>query len=99
MVSDSPGVEARQEQPISCIFQEPRFSPGDIEFLSSMGHEVVESPGAFEEVGGQTMVYGIHLYRPVYNESIQKAIPVVFIGTGWEVWDGLVETAAHSFLL
>ncbi|KAL0938105.1 uncharacterized protein CTRU02_207836 [Colletotrichum truncatum] len=73
---------------IPCSFQEPRFTPNDIEFLKNLGHDVVESPAAFEAVDEDTLVFAIHMYRPIYEATLEKALPAMFVGTGWDVWDG-----------
>ncbi|KAF6818653.1 hypothetical protein CPLU01_13274 [Colletotrichum plurivorum] len=74
---------------IPCSFQEPRFTPNDAEFLTNLGHEVVESPRAFEAVDEDTLVFAIHMYRPIYEAALEKALPAMFVGTGWDVWDGV----------
>ncbi|KAF9871988.1 hypothetical protein CkaCkLH20_10620 [Colletotrichum karsti] len=73
---------------IPCSFQEPRFTTNDTEFLTNLGHKVVESPAAFEAVDEDTLVFAIHMYRPIYELALEKASPAMFVGTGWDVWDG-----------
>ncbi|KAJ6442383.1 SRR1 domain-containing protein [Purpureocillium lavendulum] len=52
---------------IPCIFQEPIFTASDAAFLtSSLGHSVVEHPRACRAVDRRTLLYGVHLYRPIY---------------------------------
>ena len=80
-------LEAKQEAPVKCFFQEPAFSPSDTEFIRELGHEVVGTPAGFELVDQSTLVYGVHLYREVYSQAIGRAVPAVFVGTGYEVWD------------
>ncbi|KAK1518633.1 uncharacterized protein CCOS01_11453 [Colletotrichum costaricense] len=75
------------KESISCSFQEPRFTPNDRAFLTSLGHEVVESPAAFEAVDEETLVFAVHMYRPIYEATLEKAMPAMFVGTGWDVWD------------
>lgn len=72
---------------IRCIFQEPCFTAADKEYLESLGYEVVESPRGFEEVSEDSILFGIHLYRDIYSAAIAKAMPTMFIGTGYDVWD------------
>lgn len=76
------------------IFQEPEFTPGDKTFLESRGHVVVDDPLGFEAIGedpGGCVVAGFHLYVPVYKRALgEGALPRVFIGTGWDVWDQCV---------
>ncbi|KAK9772152.1 putative SRR1-like domain-containing protein [Seiridium cardinale] len=69
------------------IFQEPCFTVGDKEFLTSLGHEIVDSPKGFEEISEDSIVFGIHLYRNIYSVAIEKALPAIFIGTGYDVWE------------
>ncbi|OHE99299.1 hypothetical protein CORC01_05340 [Colletotrichum orchidophilum] len=75
------------KESIPCSFQEPRFSPNDTGFLTGLGHEVVESPAAFEAVDEETLVFAVHMYRPIYEATLEKALPAMFVGTGWDVWD------------
>ncbi|KAK1985716.1 hypothetical protein LZ30DRAFT_355814 [Colletotrichum cereale] len=78
---------ALYKESILCSFQEPRFTPNDAEFLANLGHEVVESPAAFEAVDEDTLVFAVHMYRPIYEATLEKASPAMFVGTGWGVWD------------
>lgn len=72
---------------IKCIFQEPAFEVSDIEFITSLGHEVVESPVAFDAVDSRTFLFGVHLYRDIYAQAFKNGdFPALFIGTGWDVW-------------
>ncbi|KYK58822.1 hypothetical protein DCS_05840 [Drechmeria coniospora] len=82
-------VEAISGDEIRCIFQEPIFTPSDVAFIASLGHRVVADPLACELVDPQTLLYGIHLYRPIYARSLRKFMPAIFVGTGWDVWDGV----------
>lgn len=78
------------KETIPCSFQEPRFTPNDTEFLTNLGHQVVESPIAFEAVDEDTLVFAVHMYRPIYEATLEKASPAMFVGTGWDVWDEYV---------
>ncbi|KAK1963128.1 hypothetical protein LY78DRAFT_660597 [Colletotrichum sublineola] len=80
-------VSELYKESIPCSFQEPRFTPNDAEFLTSLGHKVVESPAAFEAVDQDTLVFAVHMYRPIYEATLEKASPAMFVGTGWDVWD------------
>lgn len=80
-------LEHRQKTSIKCFFQEPVFSPNDADFIRQLGHSVVDTPAGFELIDESTLVYGVHLYRQVYSQAIGKAIPAVFVGTGYNVWD------------
>ncbi|KAM0450610.1 hypothetical protein ACHAO4_006595 [Trichoderma viride] len=72
---------------IEVIFQEPAFNASDIEFVTSLGHQVVESPAAFDVIDDTTFVFGIHLYRDIYAQVFKNnEYPALFIGTGWDVW-------------
>lgn len=73
---------------IRCFFQEPLFTLADKEFIRALGHEVVDSPLGFAKVDHETLVFGVHLYREIYNQAISKCVPAVFIGTGLDVWEG-----------
>ncbi|UNI22243.1 hypothetical protein JDV02_008147 [Purpureocillium takamizusanense] len=125
---------------IPCIFQEPIFSASDVAFLTSLssGYSVVPHPRACRAVDRRALLYGIHLYRPVYALALSggggsdsgehddddggesasptsastpplppsknaaasavetappvdyaASLPAVFVGTGWDVWDGV----------
>lgn len=80
-------IEKFCKKPIKCIFQEPAFEVSDIAFITSLGHEVVESPAAFDAVDSHTFLFGVHLYRDVYAHAFKNGdFPALFIGTGWDVW-------------
>ncbi|KAK2037379.1 hypothetical protein LZ31DRAFT_176268 [Colletotrichum somersetense] len=80
-------LSALYNESIPCSFQEPRFTSNDAEFLTNLGHKVVESPAAFEAVDQDTLVFAVHMYRPIYEATLEKASPAMFVGTGWDVWD------------
>lgn len=70
------------------ITQEPVLTPNDTTFLKeSLSHKIVASPEAFEIVDEQTLVFGVHLYRPVYAAALKKCLPGMFVGTAADVWD------------
>jgi hypothetical protein len=75
---------------IRCIHQDPVFTESDIGFLTKLGHSVVESPAAYTEVAKDTFLYGVHLYRPVYAASLENELPLIFVGTGYDEWEGYV---------
>ncbi|GKT66403.1 sensitivity to red light reduced- srr1 [Colletotrichum tofieldiae] len=86
-VLSHPMLAELYKESIQCSFQEPRFAPNDTEFLTNLGHKVVESPAAFEAVDEDTLVFAVHMYRPIYEATLEKALPAMFVGTGWDVWD------------
>ncbi|KAK6204053.1 hypothetical protein LQW54_008514 [Pestalotiopsis sp. IQ-011] len=93
-------VESLEKDPkekMRCIFQEPCFTASDIEFLKSLGYEVLDSPGGFEAVSEDSIVFGIHLYRDIYTAAIEKAIPTMFIGTGYDVWESYADDTDQSW--
>ena len=73
--------------PIRCLFQEPLFTPSDRDFIRGLGHEVVSSPAGFAAIDAETLVFGVHLYREIYNQAIAACVPAVFVGTGLDVWE------------
>ncbi|KAK0390558.1 hypothetical protein NLU13_0062 [Sarocladium strictum] len=73
---------------IKCIHQDPIFTESDKGFLIKLGHSVVEDPGAYTEVDEDTFLYGVHLYRPVYAASLETKLPCIFVGTGYDEWEG-----------
>ncbi|KAG9254092.1 uncharacterized protein F5Z01DRAFT_116813 [Emericellopsis atlantica] len=82
-------LEHQSHTSIDCAFQEPVFTTSDKEFIKSLGHRVVDSPEGFDMVGQDTLLFGIHLYRPIYIQAMEKATPIMFVGTELDVWDTL----------
>ena len=80
-------TEKVKGEKLRCIFQEPIFTVSDKEFITSLGHDVVESPVACEMVTSTTFLYAIHLYRPIYCLALKLHLPSIFVGTGWDVWE------------
>lgn len=80
-------VEKATGSKIECIFQDPVFTQSDKDFLASLGHQVVETPAACDMIDANSLLYGIHLYRPIYAMALEKSLPAIFVGTGWDVWD------------
>ncbi|KAL6917425.1 hypothetical protein ACHAPO_010146 [Fusarium lateritium] len=69
--------------------QDPMFSASDKTFLGNIGHTVVEEPAGNDLVTPTTFFFGVHLYRGVYKEALEKHLPALFIGTGWDAWDDM----------
>lgn len=80
-------IEAVTERSIPCIFQEPLFTDSDKEFLTGLGHTVVDAPEASSAVSNTSLLFGVHLYEPLYAEALKDSSPAVFVGTGLDVWD------------
>ncbi|OAR02935.1 hypothetical protein LLEC1_04937 [Akanthomyces lecanii] len=72
---------------IECIFQEPIFTHSDESLLRALGHRVVASPAAYELIDDATLLFAVHLYRPIYAAALKSSLPAIFVGTGWDVWD------------
>lgn len=70
-----------------CFYQEPRFAQPDKDFIHALGGKVVESPGSYELVDGATLVFGVHLYRDIWAAALERSLPALFVGTGWNVWE------------
>ncbi|KAJ6780168.1 hypothetical protein PWT90_01984 [Aphanocladium album] len=81
------GAEQYTNSSIEIIFQEPIFTTSDIGFLSTFGHRVVPSPAAYALIDTSTLLFAVHLYRPIYAAALQTSLPAIFVGTGWDVWD------------
>ncbi|EON98218.1 hypothetical protein UCRPA7_6272 [Phaeoacremonium minimum UCRPA7] len=79
--------EADSNEPVHCVFQEPRFTATDKELIKDLGHTVVDSPGAFDLIDSNALVFGVHLYRDIWASALDKSLPAMFVGTGWDVWD------------
>ncbi|KAF4973938.1 hypothetical protein FZEAL_9124 [Fusarium zealandicum] len=77
---------------IECVFQDPVFSASDKAFLVNLGHSVVETPAGCDMIDQDTLFFGVHLYKPIYAMALEKALPAIFVGTGWDVWDDLFAT-------
>ena len=86
-------LRGRPDQPIRSVFQEPCFTSSDKAFLEARGHEIMESPDAYDLVEADTFLYGLHLYSDIYAEAIAKHIPAMFIGTGWDTWQECVPSS------
>ncbi|KFH41585.1 hypothetical protein ACRE_076920 [Hapsidospora chrysogenum ATCC 11550] len=71
----------------SADFLEPVFTPSDKKFIESLGHQVVESPGGFDKIDDSSMLFGVHLYRPIYAKALDRSLPAIFVGTDLDVWD------------
>ncbi|PSR80333.1 hypothetical protein BD289DRAFT_357373, partial [Coniella lustricola] len=72
---------------IECFYQEPRFADPDKAFIASLGGKVVESPSSYDLMDGTTFVYGVHLYRDIWAAALDKELPGLYVGTGWDVWE------------
>ncbi|KAM5357517.1 hypothetical protein ACJZ2D_016179 [Fusarium nematophilum] len=82
-------LEKISGQKIECFFQDPVFSTSDKAFLENLGHSVVETPAGCDMIDGDTLLFGVHLYKPIYAMALEKSLPAIFVGTGWDVWDDL----------
>ncbi|KAI4866458.1 hypothetical protein F4820DRAFT_416638 [Hypoxylon rubiginosum] len=80
-------LQRNSSQAIACLFQEPLFNSVDKAFIQSLGHEIVDSPEGFDRVTPSTLVFGIHLYRDIYNQTVAKHLPAMFVGTSYDVWE------------
>jgi hypothetical protein len=80
-------IERITDRKIDCFFQDPVFNTSDKAFLKNLGHTVVETPAGCEMIDQDTFFFGVHLYKPIYAMALEKHLPVIFVGTGWEVWD------------
>lgn len=83
-----PPIEQLLGTKIPCIVQEPIFTESDRAFITALGHEVVNSPRGCEMVDQDSLLFAVHLYRPVYAMALSGDVPSIFVGTGWDVWDG-----------
>lgn len=86
MVTDS-GVAKDSRENIECFYQEPRFAQPDKDFISSLHGNIVESPHSYHLIDETTLVFGVHLYRDIWADALQKSLPGMFVGTGWDVWE------------
>lgn len=68
----------------------------DKEFCARLGLEVVESPDAFALVDDGTLLFGIHMELDVYNHALSTGLPAIYIGTGLQTWELVVDNGANS---
>lgn len=69
---------------IPCIFQEPRFTQTDKEFLEKLRahYAVVESPEAFRYVTCRSFVFGIHLDGHVLVKALNLGrLPALIVSS------------------
>ncbi|KAF5027356.1 hypothetical protein F66182_557, partial [Fusarium sp. NRRL 66182] len=79
-------LEKRTGSKIDTFFQDPVFSASDKTFLSNLGHTVVEDPAGCDLISADTFFFGVHLYKPLYADVLEKGTPAIFVGTGWNAW-------------
>ena len=53
------------------IFQDPAFTPSDVQYLESLGHCVVDTPAAFDLVTKSTLLFAPHLERGIYAAALR----------------------------
>ncbi|KAK2601408.1 hypothetical protein N8I77_010862 [Diaporthe amygdali] len=80
-------LRAESGQDIETIYQEPRFTQPDKDFLTSLGGKTVDSPGAYELIDRGTLIFGVHLYRDIWAAALKDSLPAMCVGTGWDVWE------------
>ncbi|KAK0664501.1 hypothetical protein QBC41DRAFT_259211, partial [Cercophora samala] len=92
-------IRKETQQEIKCYIQEPRFTQIDKEMCSKLDLEAVDSPGGFDLVDENTLLFAIHLELEICNLAMKKSLPAVFIGTGLDEWlrvvDGTKERPGH----
>ncbi|OAA66390.1 hypothetical protein LEL_10489 [Akanthomyces lecanii RCEF 1005] len=54
----------------------------DKSFLAALGYRVVASPTAYELIDDATLLFAVHLYRPIYAAALKSSLPAIFVGTG-----------------
>lgn len=79
--------ESESGQEIETIYQEPRFTRPDKDFLTGLGGKTVDSPGAYELIDKSTLVFGVHLYRDIWAAALKEGLPALCVGTGWDIWE------------
>lgn len=81
------GAEMKSNTHIECFYQDPRFAQPDKDFIASLHGKIVESPDSYRLVDETTLVFGVHLYRDIWADALQRSLPGMFVGTGWDVWE------------
>lgn len=66
------------------VAQDPVFGACDKAFLEFLGFRVVESPGAFEAIDGESLVYAVHCHEEIYEEIAKVERPAVMVGNDIE---------------
>lgn len=97
LTSSFGGAEETTGEKIECFHQEPRFAQPDKDFIAALGGTVVESPASYDLVDDKTLVFGVHLYRDIWAAALEKSLPAIFVGTGWDVWDGTGAGESRDF--
>ncbi|GAB1311514.1 hypothetical protein MFIFM68171_01724 [Madurella fahalii] len=82
-------------QDIRCVVQEPRFTQRDKEFCARLGLEVVDDPGAFALVDGNTLLFGIHMELDIYNQAL-TVLPGIYVGASLQEWEKVVDHSPQS---
>lgn len=49
-------------------------------------------------VSDNTLLFGVHLYRPLYAQALDSNLPAIFVGTGWDIWDRFVLAPLFSMM-
>ncbi|CEJ89590.1 hypothetical protein VHEMI05425 [[Torrubiella] hemipterigena] len=90
-------LESLLDKKIIRITQEPVLTPNDETFLKThLSHTILPSPEAFHAITPNTLLYGIHLYRPIYAAALEKSLPGIFVGTDADVWDTVSMEKKHD---
>lgn len=63
------------------------FTSSDRAFVESLGFDFVQTPAAFESVDEDSLLFAVHMYRPIYEAALGSRLPAMFVGTGWDTWD------------
>ncbi|KAK7699560.1 hypothetical protein SLS64_011513 [Diaporthe eres] len=80
-------LKSETGQEIETIYQEPRFTQPDKDFLTDLGGKTVNSPGSYELIDETTLVFGVHLYRDIWAAALKESLPALCVGTSWDVWE------------
>ncbi|KAI9731857.1 MAG: hypothetical protein M1818_007722 [Claussenomyces sp. TS43310] len=62
------------------VAQEPHFTDLDKKFMNSLGYDVLEHPEGFSQINGESLVYAVHCYPPLYQQISRQPKCVLFVG-------------------
>ena len=74
------------------VFQDPAFTLSDMEYLRSQGHQVLDSPRAFDRIDEATFLFAPHLEKNIYATALERELPVLSIGSDVETF---IDQMAH----
>ncbi|KAG8525877.1 uncharacterized protein KY384_000637 [Bacidia gigantensis] len=75
------GILSQKHTFQAVLFQDPAFTASDVAYLESLGHHVLESPLAFDQIDESTFLFAPHLEANVYAAALEKKVPALVVGS------------------